>query len=104
MSELENCAECWAAWLQLRKAARQTDSVEYLRGYAAGKEKAHFEVRNILDAGHDAGCGCEPCVTVRILLTARRQRALPQAADPRGLDGEFPGGEEYQRTGNPADY
>lgn len=43
-------------------------------GYAAGKDKAHFEVRNVLDGSHAGGCGCEPCITVRIvaLQLARR--------------------------------
>lgn len=39
----------------------------YGRGYAAGKEKAHFDVRHILDDGHANDCGCEPCKTVRIV-------------------------------------
>ena len=44
------------------------------KGYAVGKNKAYFEVRNILGAGHDAGCGCEPCQTLRAvaLQLARR--------------------------------
>ena len=37
----------------------------YVEGYAQGKDKAHFEVRNILGAGHADGCGCEPCQTLQ---------------------------------------
>ena len=37
----------------------------YVEGYAQGKDKAHFEVRNILRAGHADGCGCEPCQTLQ---------------------------------------
>ena len=37
----------------------------YAEGYAAGKEKAHFEVRTILDSNHAESCGCESCKTIR---------------------------------------
>ena len=40
-------------------------------GYAAGKDKAHFEVRNL--SGHARGCGCEPCITTRSVI-ARHAR------------------------------
>lgn len=40
----------------------------YVEGYAQGKEKAYFEVRNILKANHAARCGCEPCITARAVL------------------------------------
>ena len=37
-------------------------------GYAAGKDKAFFEVRHL--DGHAAGCGCDPCrVIARVLGT-----------------------------------
>ena len=36
--------------------------------YAAGKEKAHFEVRNWRPGTHSTDCGCEPCVTARTVL------------------------------------
>ena len=40
----------------------------YLHGYADGKSKAHFEVR-YRAADHDPRvCGCEPCITVRVVL------------------------------------
>ena len=41
----------------------------YAEGYAHGKEKAHFEVRMVLDSNHAASCGCEPCRTVREILS-----------------------------------
>ena len=46
----------------------------YVEGYVQGKDKAHFEVRNILQANHAAECGCEPCQTLRqvALQLARR--------------------------------
>ena len=37
----------------------------YAERYAHGKDKAHFEVRTVLDSNHAASCGCEPCKTVR---------------------------------------
>ena len=37
----------------------------YVEGYTQGKDKAHFEIRHIRDAGHVGDCGCEPCKTVR---------------------------------------
>ena len=43
----------------------------YAEGYAHGKEKAHFEVRTVLDSNHAASCGCEPCKTVREVLRHR---------------------------------
>ena len=43
----------------------------YAEGYAHGKEKAHFEVRMALDSNHAARCGCEPCMTVREILSRK---------------------------------
>ena len=40
----------------------------YNQGYADGKEKAHWEVRELASdpAGHDTSiCGCDPCITIR---------------------------------------
>ena len=34
-------------------------------GWAAGKDKAHLEIRTILERNHAGDCGCEPCITVR---------------------------------------
>jgi hypothetical protein len=39
-------------------------------GYVAGKDKAHFEVRNVLERNHAGDCGCEPCITVRMIAAA----------------------------------
>ena len=39
---------------------------DFNEGYTAGKGKAHFEVRD-LDHDPDAGCGCDPCKTIRIV-------------------------------------
>ena len=34
----------------------------YAEGYAAGKDKAYFEIEMALqDDTHAAGCGCRPC-------------------------------------------
>lgn len=46
----------------------------YKRGYAAGKVKAHSEIRNL--GGHSADCHCEPCKTVRIV------QSMPSAPRP----------------------
>ena len=43
----------------------------YAEGYVHGKEKAHFEVRAVLDSNHDVGCGCEPCKTVREVINRK---------------------------------
>ena len=40
----------------------------YGDGYAAGKAKAHFELRLWETAAHAPGCGCEPCETVRVIV------------------------------------
>ena len=41
----------------------------YAEGYSHGKDKAHFEVRTVLDSSHSASCRCEPCKTVREVLS-----------------------------------
>ena len=46
----------------------------YAEGYAAGKDKAYFEMMASLeDTPHSTGCGCSPCqvkqATMRTLLT-----------------------------------
>ena len=46
----------------------------YTEGYSHGKDKAHFEIRAVLDSNHAAGCGCEPCKTVRTVIR-RKQMA-----------------------------
>ena len=39
-------------------------------GWAAGKDKAHLEIRTILERNHAGDCGCEPCITVRTIAAA----------------------------------
>ena len=47
----------------------------YGEGYAAGKDKAHFEVRVLAEGPpHGSGCGCEPCLTIGAVLAAWRVR------------------------------
>ena len=55
----------------------------YGEGYAAGKDKAHFEVRR-LDS-HAARCGCEPCITVREVAAKLAGVSKPPLEPP-----EFP--------------
>ena len=45
-----------------------SESPEYGAGLAAGKAKAHFEVREWRPGNHAAECECEPCVTARTVL------------------------------------
>ena len=40
----------------------------YVHGYADGKGKAHFEIRYMRANHNPRVCGCEPCVTVRVVL------------------------------------
>ena len=40
----------------------------YRDGYARGKDKAHFEVREMVRDHDRARCGCEPCITIRTVL------------------------------------
>ena len=51
-------------------------SEDYGQGYAAGKAKAHFEIRTLHGAGHVEGCNCEPCITVAVVLEAHYQAGL----------------------------
>ena len=56
----------------------------YAQGYADGKAKGHWEVRNAGLGTHDAGCGCEACLSdARVLeiwlesmATSERQEDL----------------------------
>ena len=43
----------------------------YRKGFADGKDKAHFELRSHVRAQHAAGCGCRSCVTLRGIITAQ---------------------------------
>ena len=54
----------------------------YVEGYAQGKDKAHFEVRGVLDAGHADDCGCEPCNTAREVLRRWFAMGHETAGDP----------------------
>ena len=45
-------------------------------GYAAGKDKAHFEVRHLDPDDHAKGCGCEPCQTIRAIMQRIERKAL----------------------------
>ena len=40
----------------------------YAEGYAAGKQQAHWEVRNDGLGAHAAGCGCDACVSAARVL------------------------------------
>ena len=41
----------------------------YAEGYAAGKNKAYFEIEIALqDDTHAASCGCQPCQVKRAIL------------------------------------
>ena len=53
----------------------------YGAGYAAGKDKAHFELRHHVRANHAARCGCEPCRTLREIVAPV---LLREAAAARG--------------------
>ena len=51
----------------------------YAEGYAAGKDKAYFEVEMALqDDTHASGCGCRPCRIKRTVL----ETALPASNSP----------------------
>ena len=51
----------------------------YGAGYAAGKDKAHFELRSHVRDNHDAGCGCRPCVTLRGIIFPLLRREAESA-------------------------
>ena len=40
----------------------------YQSGYAAGKDKAHFEIWTITQDHDVLQCGCEPCKTMRAVM------------------------------------
>ena len=55
----------------------------YAEGYAAGKDKAFFEIEMALqDDTHVAGCGCRPCRIKRAVL-----EAAPLASSSPALEG-----------------
>ena len=53
----------------------------YAEGYAAGKDKAYFEIKTaVQDDTHAAGCGCQTCQVKRACLrkvTMLMPRSLP---------------------------
>ena len=61
----------------------------YAEEYAHGKDKAHFEVRMVLDSNHAASCGCEPCKTVREILNRKLpvDDKLSQRVDVQAMNG-----------------
>ncbi len=64
-------------------------SDEYERGYAHGKDKAHFEVRTVVEGPpHHPTCECQPCITIRIVIhetDKRRLQELQEAVERHGL-------------------
>ena len=50
-------------------AALAAWDVPFGAGWAAGKEKAFFEVLTLLESPHAVGCGCEPCKLIRDVLS-----------------------------------
>ena len=50
----------------------------YQTGYADGKAKTHVEVQSWTLGAYATGCGCDVCVTVRLVL----QRAWPLRTRP----------------------
>ena len=48
----------------------------YSEGYVQSKERAHFEIRTVLDSNHSAICGCEPCRIVREVVARRLGQQL----------------------------
>lgn len=55
---------------------------DYGSGYAAGKDKAYFELEMMAsDYDHAAGCGCRPCATIRRVLAVHGNRR----AQPAGM-------------------
>ena len=40
---------------------------DYGAGYSAGKDKAYFEIQHHAGANHAPTCGCQPCLTVRLI-------------------------------------
>ena len=47
--------------------------IAYGSGYAAGKDKAYFEIQARLDdpVPHMTDCGCEPCQVIGVVLEAQ---------------------------------
>ena len=87
----------------------------YGEGYAAGEDKAYFEVRALAEGReHGPGCECAPCLTVRALIAALVREAAHGGLCGCGLTGgkfcgandagdRCPGGPAGQERGNSAD-
>ena len=57
----------------------------YAEGYAAGKDKAFFEMEMALqDDTHAAGCGCQPC---RVKWACLRKAMTLMASSSSALEG-----------------
>ena len=75
----------------------------YLHGYADGKSKAHFEVR-YRAADHDPrDCGCEPCITVRVVLARFSLWPHGLAATGDANHPDYPGYKVCRGCGGPDD-
>ena len=75
----------------------------YLHGYADGKSKAHFEVR-YRTADHDPqDCGCEPCITVRVVLARLNLWPHGLAATGGSDHPDYPGYKVCRGCGGPDD-
>ena len=62
------CAWCQRAVEIARDCYADTFLPGYGAGYEDGKQKAHWEMRQWRPGDHVAGCGCEPCITARVVL------------------------------------
>ena len=75
----------------------------YLHGYSDGKSKAHFEVR-YRTADHDPRvCGCEPCITVRVVLARLNLWPHGLAATGDADHPDYPGYKVCRGCGGPDD-
>ena len=62
-------------------AYREGFDVGYQEGYAAGKAKAYWDIRQrLLHRGHSSACGCQPCLIVSEI------RGLRQVGNPYALE------------------
>lgn len=54
----------------------------YAEGYAAGKDKAFFEIQSVPGNGREVDCPCNPCVTSRVLIDRIGQRFFANLPTP----------------------
>ena len=75
----------------------------YIHGYADGKSKAHFEIRYRTSDHDPQVCGCEPCITVRVVLARFNlwPHGLAPASDADHPD--YPGYKVCRGCGGPDD-